>query len=141
MSKDRRNKCQKCGVLDPDVRTLWMACFYAMEELGIPFEQVQYAGEIRKQSGVKDGPFPNSKIPVFKKDGEVDQHNFYRLVVCKDCRADWMNAIKGWFNDLKMITEGCGSGIFVRENGRNIEITREEWDRRNPGREPVVFKA
>ena len=31
-----------------------------------------------------------------------------------------------------------GSGIFVRENGQTVEISREEWDRRNPGREPVV---
>ncbi len=31
-----------------------------------------------------------------------------------------------------------GSGIFVRENGRTEEITREEWDRRYPGRKPVI---
>lgn len=31
-----------------------------------------------------------------------------------------------------------GSGIFVRENGQTVEITREEWDRKFPGREPVI---
>lgn len=31
-----------------------------------------------------------------------------------------------------------GSGIFIRENGATREITREEWDRRFPGTEPVV---
>lgn len=31
-----------------------------------------------------------------------------------------------------------GSGIFVREDGSAKEITREEWDARFPGREPVV---
>ena len=31
-----------------------------------------------------------------------------------------------------------GSGIFVREDGSTKEITREEWDARNPGREPVI---
>lgn len=31
-----------------------------------------------------------------------------------------------------------GSGIFVRENGATIEISREEWDRRHPDREPVI---
>lgn len=31
------------------------------------------------------------------------------------------------------------SGIFVREGGATIEISREEWDRRHPGREPVTF--
>ena len=32
------------------------------------------------------------------------------------------------------------SGIFIRENGRQKEITRAEWDRRNPGVEPTVAK-
>lgn len=32
-----------------------------------------------------------------------------------------------------------GSGIFIREAGKTIEISREEWDRRNPDREPVTY--
>jgi hypothetical protein len=32
-----------------------------------------------------------------------------------------------------------GSGIFIRENGATVEISREEWDRRFPGREPVTM--
>lgn len=28
--------------------------------------------------------------------------------------------------------------IFVRENGSNVELSREEWDKRYPGREPVT---
>jgi hypothetical protein len=31
-----------------------------------------------------------------------------------------------------------GSGIFVRDDGQTKEITREEWDERNPGVEPVI---
>lgn len=31
-----------------------------------------------------------------------------------------------------------GSGIFVREAGAVVEITREEWDYRNLGHDPVV---
>jgi len=31
-----------------------------------------------------------------------------------------------------------GSGIFIRENGATKEITREEWDERNPGHEPAI---
>lgn len=31
-----------------------------------------------------------------------------------------------------------GSGIFVRQDGQTVEISREEWDRQFPGREPVV---
>jgi hypothetical protein len=34
-----------------------------------------------------------------------------------------------------------GPKIFVRRNGQNVEINREEWDRLNPGREPVTFDA
>ena len=34
-----------------------------------------------------------------------------------------------------------GSRIFIRENGQTKEVTREEWDRRFPDREPVVIKA
>lgn len=32
-----------------------------------------------------------------------------------------------------------GSGIFVRENGQTVEITREEWDTKFPGREPLLL--
>ena len=33
-------------------------------------------------------------------------------------------------------TEPEGSGIFVRENGRITEISRQEWDEHFPDREP-----
>lgn len=33
-----------------------------------------------------------------------------------------------------------GSGIFVRDNGATKEITREEWDDRHPGHEPIIAK-
>jgi hypothetical protein len=33
------------------------------------------------------------------------------------------------------------SGIFVRENGAMVEISREEWDDRNPGHEPALVEA
>lgn len=33
-----------------------------------------------------------------------------------------------------------GSGIFIRENGTIREITREEWDSRYPGREPITIE-
>lgn len=34
-----------------------------------------------------------------------------------------------------------GSGIFVREDGQTLEISREEWDERHPGEEPVVAES
>jgi hypothetical protein len=35
----------------------------------------------------------------------------------------------------------AGTGIFVRQNGATVEITREEWDAKFPGREPVVMNS
>ena len=32
----------------------------------------------------------------------------------------------------------AGTGIFIRENGQNREITRQEWAERWPGTEPVT---
>jgi len=32
-----------------------------------------------------------------------------------------------------------GSGIYVREYGGTREISREEWDRKNPGKEPFIL--
>lgn len=107
--------CQRCGDEDYDRRTLWMACLYAMDELGLPFEQVSLS---------------DSGRPA----------RFFTLRVCKDCRADWMAAIKLWFEEMPRIKTGCGSGIFVRENGALVELTEEEWYRRNPGRDPVRVK-
>lgn len=47
--------------------------------------------------------------------------------------------------DVSLVTEDkhprpTGSGIFVRENGKTVEISEAEWKKRNPGREPVRFK-
>ena len=38
------------------------------------------------------------------------------------------------------VTRPKGSGIFVRANGQNEEISREEWDARFPGREPIALQ-
>ena len=47
--------------------------------------------------------------------------------------------------DVHLITKEpqikkVSSGIFVRENGQTKEITQEEWNVRNPNREPVKFE-
>ena len=99
--------CQRCGEVDHDRRTLWMACFYEMKELGLPFLEIEESGR-----------------------------HFYTLRVCKECRGTWMRYIQSWFNTVEQRTP-CGSGIFVRENGATVEITEDEWRRRNPGRGPV----
>jgi hypothetical protein len=43
--------------------------------------------------------------------------------------------LKGWKG---LDSDRTHTGIFVRENGQTAEISREEWDRRYPGREPVT---
>jgi hypothetical protein len=98
--------CQRCEEVEEDRRTLWMACFYEMGEMKIPFETETFE-------------MPDGKI----------SRSFYTLRVCKTCRADWMQAIKTWFSE-KPKTKFVGSGIFIRELRKLVEISNEEWDRR-----------
>jgi len=69
VTDDGKELCQRCGASGYDRRTLWMACLYEMDELGLPFVHAQ-AGDGRR---------------------------FYTLLVCKQCRGSWMGAIKQWF--------------------------------------------
>lgn len=71
-------KCQRCGAVGQDRRTLWMACFYQMDELGLPFGEKTMLWE----------------------DSKYKQH-FYTLRVCKGCRAEWMGAIVAWFKNRR----------------------------------------
>ena len=136
-------KCVRCGDVGEDRRTLWMACFYAMQELHVPFEQVMLRGTRHKYLGEKvirpaatreDGAvFPEFSVPEYDEtptSAEPKDNAFYTLRVCKDCRSDWMATIKKWFNDPPTVRTSCGSGIWIRENGATKEITHEEWDRR-----------
>jgi hypothetical protein len=141
------DKCQRCGDDGGDMRTLYMACFYAMEELGLPFEDAVYfdasTKDLRKASAplsvdLGAGKKINLSAGTVRCDGELTPKRFYTLRVCKECRADWMTAISTWFNDRK--SNGCGSGIFVRRNGASVEITEDEWYQLNPGREPVRIR-
>ena len=81
-------KCQRCEEEGHDRRTLVMACFYQMSELGLPFEE--------------------------------DTEGRYTLRVCKSCRADWMTAIKAWFENKPLTEEDAGAGqTYVQELGAN----------------------
>jgi hypothetical protein len=85
--------CQRCNESDHDRRTLWMSCFYAMEELDLPFRQKKIT--------------PN---------GYDSGRTFYLLTVCKSCRADWMAQIKTWFNSKPEKVDENGD-CFYRELG------------------------
>lgn len=99
--------CTRCGDTGYDRRTLSVACFYDLGELNIPWQT----------------PKPPAGQP-------------YRVRFCKDCRADFIGALAEWFAK-KPDRSSPGTGIFVRRNGANVEISEEEWYRDNPGREPV----
>lgn len=129
----------KCGQHGEDRRTLYMSCWYAMEELGVPFEQLLIQGGLFPLEGFDewsmhpdDSRYPKHKIPRYSKtpSNSKFERGFYTLRVCKSCRSSWMTAIKNWFNTPDEEVPSCGSGIFVREYGKIVEITPEEWERR-----------
>jgi len=124
--------CDRCGEVDEDRRTLWHACFYAMHELKeVPFKQVKITGHLQEQNGTKMLESIQHEIPTYEDVDENEEprgHTFYTLRVCKRCRSQWMRAIDDWFRDKPVDPESCGSGIFIRDKGSIIEITRERWD-------------
>lgn len=132
------DKCMRCGEDGEDRRTLKMACFYAMEELGLPFEQMPVLHAPVETLTVAKEPV-KLNLPGGKSinlggaevtcSGTLTPELLYTLRVCKRCRADWMDAIKTWFAKPKKEVSP-NSGIFVRDNGTNREITKEEWERR-----------
>jgi hypothetical protein len=89
--------CQRCGEVGADRRTLWMSCFYAMEETGLPFEQFQVKGTQHDYDGKETLPSLKIDVPKWKEKGTPFERPFYTLRVCKGCRATWMMAIKQWF--------------------------------------------
>lgn len=143
-------KCARCGDVGEDRRTLWMACLYDMSELKVPFEQLLIRGTVHEKVGEKElqfGPpvpeeerhrYPVHRIPVYSEAPKYEKANdypFFKLKVCKGCRADWMAAIKHWFNEEPAPGAGCGSGIWVREHGVTKEISEREWlARRSQGK-------
>lgn len=147
-------KCDRCGEVGEDRRTLSMECFYAMEELPIPFKQ-QVVLQFRDIKDLSPGPTSPVKIPIEGDkpitlyggsvicEGELFPHNQYTLRVCKGCRAAWMEAIECWFKHVARPQE-TGTGVFIRKNGAVVELTNAEVkqfekDRRfKPGRlDPV----
>lgn len=94
--------CARCGVLGQDRRTLWMACFYAMNELSVPFEQVSVHGVVLAPNGPRDRfGNPEWESPPYGSEHETksNHHPMFTLRVCKGCRGAWMQAIKDWFRE------------------------------------------
>lgn len=93
-------KCDRCGVIGDDRRTLWMACLYEMRELGIPFELVSLRGSTVEHAVGKENVPPLGMLDKFSTtyvDPDSTRRVFYTMRVCKGCRSDWMRAIKEWY--------------------------------------------
>ena len=101
---DDGERCERCGEVGYDRRTLRMACFYDMSELGIPFEEVPvYYGAAADMTPVRPPvKSPITGLPVIvspvRCSGELEQGHLYTLRVCKPCRATWIDAIQAWFS-------------------------------------------
>lgn len=64
-------QCQRCKEWGQDRRVLYLSSFWQLTDLGLPFE-------------VRDISDPPIRI--------------YCLTICKDCRTEWHQALRGWFN-------------------------------------------
>lgn len=94
-------RCNRCGEVGEDRRTLWMACLYAMDELRIPFELHAVLGVPMKLVGHKI-IMGRHRVPEFAVQAgkfEPQRYPFFTLRVCKACRGAWMGAIEKWFLD------------------------------------------
>ena len=97
------NSCARCGSQSEDLRTLYMRCLYDMSELKIPF--------------VNQELLPG-------------RESFYTLLVCKSCRASWMEAIQNWFFSPPPQTEECDA---YRNVLKNSCFCWQEWNDNAPG--------
>lgn len=123
-----------------------MACFYAMEELGLPFEkEVLFHAETQDLEMAKPPITFESKSSkdklvlesgTVRSNGELTPQQLYTLRVCKECRADWMTAIQAWFQTGKPVRPASGTGVWIRKNGATVEATQEEVGRMLHGRHP-----
>lgn len=139
-------KCVRCGEDGDDRRTLWMACFYAMEELGLPFKkEVLFHAETQDLEMAKPPITFESKSSkdklvlesgTVRSSGELYPQQLYTLRVCKECRADWMTAIQAWFHSGKPVRPGSGTGVWIRKNGATVEATQDEVGRMLHGQPP-----
>lgn len=132
MSEQENEYCARCHVSDdPDLRTLWMSCFYAMDELKVPFqthllmnidkdaklEEVKAPGEITLSDGTK----LTLTSGHYTTQASMRPMKFFTLRVCKTCRSDWLQAIEDWFK-MKPAHKPVSTGVYLRVNGATVEV-------------------
>jgi hypothetical protein len=132
--------CIRCGDVGEDRRTLFMSCFYAMEELGVPFNEIKVEGETFNRTGSQELWFGDDKeeqkrkgfrphlTPVYSEaaTGKITNRAFYTLRVCKACRSSWLSTLKDWFYQKEPVARPTGTGVFLRQFGKTYELTEEE---------------
>lgn len=94
--------CKRCGEEGDDRRTLWMACFYDMGELEMPFDQMELIAKPRRYvDSIELESFVGIRVPRFEEipDAPERKYQFYVLRVCKECRSDWLMMIQEWFRN------------------------------------------
>lgn len=99
-------KCDRCGHVGEDRRTLWMAAMLGFEEeMFAPFEVYWLYGVAAKCRRATHNfagrllPYWRPVVPVRGQKGpEKYGRRFYTLRVCKRCRGDWFLSIKQWWN-------------------------------------------
>ena len=128
-------RCERCGEVGYDRRTLWMACLYDMQELNIPLKEVGFFGALGQDDGIENSVrFPGLTIRKFlppPDDVKPRCHTFFTMLVCKECRASWMEAIKRWHESKR---ENIFSGdVPVRMLGGTEYVSEEEWQQRQEG--------
>ena len=132
-------KCDRCGEDGEDRRTLWMACFYEMNELGLPFqEEVLFKADLEsleKSSEAKIVRAAGRQLTLtpsrVRSSGELTPMKMYTLRVCKACRGSWMAAIESWFGHVEK-RGPTGTGVYIRKNGAKAEATPEEVEDLGP---------
>lgn len=108
---DDGERCERCGDVGYDRRTLCMACFYDMSELGIPFKEMPvYYGNAEDMTPTlppRVSPITGKPVIVspVRCSGELEQGHLYTLRVCKTCRAGWLDAIATWFSNGQLRNE------------------------------------
>jgi hypothetical protein len=142
--EDGQEVCQRCGEAGEDRRTLQMACFYEMRELGIPFEdRILFQANIEDLTPAKEPvaiplPGPEKKVLNLKSgtvtcSGELSPEHFYTLRVCKKCRGEWLDSIKNWFESKNSAIQSEPSEdrrIPVRKFGAIEYVSEAEFYRR-----------
>ena len=119
-------RCARCGEIGEDRRSLWMACFYQMNELKLPLvERVLFHAKTEELTPAKEAlKLPDSNIVLqsgtVRSSGELTPQILYTLRVCKGCRSDWMQAQQRWFaekQEPQTLDEGdacpCGGTLYL----------------------------